>query len=199
MNRTLPTPTVELVKARCDEFDHEPSIQLPEGAVRLLWTAFPLNDVEAHVLLKVLVLNKLYNTQIYDIDIGPLARHIYGSRIDPLLDRGSPMAIDIICNCPPRRNFSFATKYCNWHNPTKYPIYDHNVDECLWHYQKQDGFAMQSFQRQNLRQYAIFYDTMIAFQNHYKLDSFTFKEIDKFLWLEGYASMDTDTSEVESI
>lgn len=59
-----------------------------EEALRLLWTHFPHNTESSHVLLKALVLDRLYSTQVNDIDVEPLARHIAGLSIDPLLDQG---------------------------------------------------------------------------------------------------------------
>src|SRR5271167_2924716 len=97
---SLPTPTVELVQAECDAFDQEPSTQLGEEALGLLWAQYPRNAETSHVLLKVLVLNKLYSTQIRDIDVEPLSRHIARIGIDSLLTRGSLEAVDLIANCP---------------------------------------------------------------------------------------------------
>jgi hypothetical protein len=136
----LATPTVELVKAKCDEFDGDPSTRLAEDALGQLWAALPRNTDAPHVLLKVLALNKLYNTRVRDIDVEILARHIAGLGIDPLIAEGSSSTVERITHCDNLRNyFSFATKYCSWHNPDAYPIYDTRVDECLWSYKKQDG------------------------------------------------------------
>jgi hypothetical protein len=60
----LPTPTLELVKAECAAFDQE--CQLTEEALENLRVQFPRNTDISHVLLKVLVLNKLYSTRIND-------------------------------------------------------------------------------------------------------------------------------------
>jgi hypothetical protein len=147
----LATPTAELVRIRCDEFDRDPSTHLAEDALGQLWVQFPRNTETAHVLLKVLALNKLNSTQVRDIDVEILARHIAGIGIDPLLAEGSPSTVDLITNCVNLRNyFSFASKYCSWHNPDTYPIYDSRVDECLWSYQKRDGFAKAKFLRKDL-------------------------------------------------
>jgi hypothetical protein len=177
-----PTPTVELIKAECDAFD--PENQLVEDALGQLFAQFPKNTETSHVLLKVLALNKLYKTQINDIDIEPLARHIAGLDIDQLLAQPNLRAVDLITNCPDlQKNFSFATKYCSWHNPTAYPIYDRNVDECLWRYKKQDQFA--KFNRKDLRVYEKFLAVVTSFVSFYVLDALTFKQIDKFLWRLG--------------
>jgi hypothetical protein len=178
----LPTPTVELVEAECCKFDRVD--KLKEDALRLLWIQFPHNTETSHVLLKVLVLNKLYNAWVLDKDVEPLARHIVTLNIDPLLDQGELAAVELIYTCPPlKMYYSFATKFCSWHNPTAYPIYDRNADECLWSYKKQDRFA--NFHRRDLEYYERFVATVTAFRNHYGLSSFTFRQLDKFLFRSG--------------
>ena len=178
----LPAPTVEIVKAECDAFDDEN--KLTEESLRQLRAQFPKNTDVPHVLLKVLVLNKLYSTRVNDVDVEPLARHIARLGIDSIITQGSLNAVDLITACPNvRRYYSFATKYCSWHNPTAYPIYDRYVDECLWSYKKQDHFA--TFHRQDLWYYGKLVEMVIAFRSHYGLDSLTFKQLDKFLWRSG--------------
>jgi hypothetical protein len=129
--------------------------------------------------------NSLYATQIYAL--AAVARHIAGLRIDSQLATGSLDAVDLIANVDisgkQRRNFSFATKYCSWHNPVSYPIYDTQVDASLWAYQRQDLFA--PFARQDLRNYATFFTVVTAFRTFYGLDELSFKQLDKFLWLSG--------------
>jgi hypothetical protein len=117
----LPVPTVELAKAECDEFDRENF--LAETALGELLAQFPRNTDTSHVLLKVLVLNKLYSTRIRDIDVDPLARHIGSLGVDRRLSEGSVQAVDLIADCPTlKRYYSFATKFCSWHNPDAYPF-----------------------------------------------------------------------------
>jgi hypothetical protein len=178
----LPVPTPAVVKAECDAFDQEN--ELTEKALRKLRTKFPLNTDEAEVLLKALVLNKLYSTRVNDADIPPLAHHIAGLNIDPLLDKGSLDVVDQIMNCPGLdKEYSFATKFCSWHNPTAYPIYDGNAEACVWAYQKQDKFG--KFRRQDLRRYEVWVETVKAFRTHYGLGRLPFRELDKFLWRQG--------------
>jgi len=98
------------------------------------------------VLLKVLVLNKLYGAMIRDIDVETVAKHIAGLASDRLLDQllgqGSLDAVFLITDCPNVKQYlSFASKFCSWHNPTAYPISDKSVRACLWSYGKQYHFA----------------------------------------------------------
>jgi hypothetical protein len=178
----LPRPTVDLVnKARAD-FDDEN--QLSEAALRKLREAFPRNVEPAQVLLKVLVLNELYNVRVLGIDVEPLALHIVSLRVDPMLISGSPAAVGLIKNCPGlNQYYSFATKFCCWHNPAAYPMYDGNMDECLWSYQKHDGFSV--FERQDLYAYEKLVSIVSSFRTYYGLESFSFRELDKFLWRMG--------------
>jgi len=179
-----PIPTIDRVQAECNAFDDDPFTKLGEQALLQLREQFPRNVDASHVLLKILALNQLYSTRINYVDVVPLARHIAGLGIDSLLDQGSPRAVDLIFVCPPLpKYYSFATKFCSLHNPSAFPIYDHYVDECLWLYKKQDGFS--AFDHQDLWIYEKFVDIVAAFRNRYELTRFTFRDIDKFLWLTG--------------
>jgi hypothetical protein len=179
---SLPRPTVELVNRECIEFDREN--QLTEAALRQLRDVFPHNTDTAHVLLKVLVLNKLYSARVRDVDVEPLARHIETQQLDPILERGEPEAVALITGCNKlKKYFSFATKFCSWHNPAAYPMYDGNVDECLWSYQKQDRFAR--FYRQDLGCYEKLIGVVTGFSAFYGLECFSLRQLDKFLWRMG--------------
>jgi len=181
----LRKPDVDLVQEECDAFDEEPSTKLGEEALAKLLAAFPHNTEVSQVLLKVIVLDQRYSTRIRYMDIDNFARHIATSGIDELITQGSPNAVERIWNCEGMRNYySFATKFCSWHNPTTYPIYDHYVDACLWAYKKQDSFF--DFQHQDLYDYEKLVKIVSDFRDHYGLNQFTFREIDKFLWRTGY-------------
>lgn len=151
----------------------------------MLWTAFPRNAKTSHVLLKVLVLNRLYSTRVDDVDVEPLARHIAGLSIDPLLDRGALEAVGLIADCPglKKKYLSFASKFCSRHSPGVYPIWDGNARACLWAYKKRDQFA--SFHNYDLWIYEKFLEKAVAFRDHYGLACFTLRQLDKFLYRTG--------------
>lgn len=93
----LPVPTCELVAAKSEQFELEN--RLCEEALKQLREKFPQNNEIAPVLLKVVVLNKLYSTRVNDIDIFPLAEHIAGLGIDALISQGDPAAVKQIFKC----------------------------------------------------------------------------------------------------
>jgi hypothetical protein len=113
-----------------------------------------------------------------------MAEYILKLKIDQQLEQQSPELVDQIAMTPiGRRNYSFASKYCSWHVPEAYPIYDRYVDELIWAYQKTDKFA--EFKRKELKIYPRYKEVIQAFISYYRLTQFSFKEIDKFLWQYG--------------
>ena len=179
----LPSPTPDLVASYIRKFDD--SQTTVERALSKLFTLFPNNDNPEDVLLKVVALNDLYRTGI--LATSQVANHIFRLNIDGEIRAGRPEAVQMIARVQlgksTRNNYSFATKYCAWHNPASYPIYDSFVDQMLWGYKKQDRFD--NFHRQDLCQYDRFTKVMLHFRDYYNLTSFSIKDIDKFLWLAG--------------
>jgi len=185
MTAPLQTPTAERIKAACEKFDRDN--ELTEQSLAELFRQYPGNDDPRHVLLKVVAINSLYHTSIFAVET--VARHIQANskEIDSALAAGSPEAVNLIAKVTIQGRkynfFSFATKYCSWHNPEAYPIYDARVDHYLCVLQQQTPFS--GFHHADLWDYPKFRKVMIAFRDTYKLGEFAFKEIDKFLWLEG--------------
>jgi hypothetical protein len=179
------TPTPALVSQYVQKFDDD--FGLADKALAELFSAFPDNIELEHVLLKVTAVNALYFTSIWNVF--PVAKHICQLNIDTKLTQGVPDLVKEIADTPGkdgkiRCNYSFATKYCSWHEPEKYPIYDSFVDQLLWEYQKGDKFS--DFKRGELWGNYLKYKSAIEeFRTHYKLRDYTLKDLDKFLWLYG--------------
>ena len=179
LSRPNPVEAAQLIVA----FDGTQS--LVESALTRLIQHFPDNTRADEVLLKVVTLNTLYLTNI--LAIYPLAEHIQGLGVDAAIRSGDAGVVEAIARLPlngkVRRNYSFATKYCAWHNPTAYPIYDWYVEAMLWEYQRTFRFA--AFRRQDLSEYPAFRKAVLAFRSHFGLDAYSLKEIDKVLWVQG--------------
>jgi len=161
----LAQPTPDLVNERIRKFDLS-APGLTDQALTHLIAAFPNNRDEFAVLLKAAAINSLYSTNIYAI--GEVAKHIYHLNIDARLRQGDPELVDAIAcvtmNGKPRRNYSFASKYCSWHAPEQYPIYDSYVERLLWDYHQQDHFA--SFKREELGNYPRYKEIIEQFRAH---------------------------------
>ena len=188
MDTALRAPDAVLVREACEQFDREN--ETSEKALAELFAAYPGNDNASHVLLKVVALNSLYSTRI--LAVLKLANHIaeQGAQIDAALAAGSAEAVEVIAGAGQidLTFYSFATKYCNWHNPGAYPIYDSRVDKYLWGLKKQGLFSSEKLaERGDMWSYPAFCEVMTAFRNDFGLGAFSFKEIDKFLWSQGEA------------
>jgi hypothetical protein len=188
-------PTEELVDNACTEFDNDNKVV--EGTLSRLFLLNPLNEDIHAVLAKAAILNDLYSTNIYVYPtkvpgIIDIAEHIakHGKEIDAGLAVGSDEVVSLIARIElpektPRTNYSFATKYCSWHNPDKYPIWDSRVDHYLWSLQREKPFSNEFNDGYALRDYAMFRRTLDAFAERYSLANFKYKAIDKFLWKYG--------------
>lgn len=179
----LPRPTSELVASYIQKYSEKQAVV--DAALGNLFQAFPNNTAYEDVLLKVVALNGLYATNIFATN--RMAQHIWRLNIDSQLQAGSTDVVERIAPLQigdkVRNNYSFATKYCAWHAPDAYPIYDSRVETMLWGYRNQTQFT--NFRRQDLRSYKSFRDVILAFRNYFQLTDFTLREIDKFLWLAG--------------
>ena len=184
MIATLHPPTSERVKAACLQFDQEQ--ELAEQTLLELFRLFPTNEDARGVLLKVIAVNSLHHACIFALD--QVAKHIHEhhKEIDAALADGYPAAVEQIARIKIHGKvynfYSFATKYCSWQNADAFPVYDAQVDHYLWALQQQDHFA--SFLHPDLWDYAKFHRIMTDFRNFHGLKKFSFKEIDKFLYVE---------------
>ena len=182
MNQTIDFPSAELAQEYIDKFDSNKELVMVEEVLSELFGKYPNNKELRDILIKVSTLNSLYSTQIYATI--EMAKHIQELKIDVRLQQGSPEIVnkiaDITIKERTRHNYSFASKYCHWHQPDFYPVYDSYVDQLLWAYHNQLGFM--DFQQAQLRQYPRYKEIIEEFRKNYGLSQFNFRELDKFLW-----------------
>ena len=123
----LQAPTRELIAKYGREFEDRNNAE--EAAISELLKLFPDNKDYKGVLLKCIVINTLYSTQIRAITNA--AKHIVELDIDARLEHGDPQVVDQIARLTikrrgaeekKRRNYSFATKYCSFHEPACIPF-----------------------------------------------------------------------------
>jgi hypothetical protein len=192
MTDVVMDPCAADIRRACEEFDAD--FGTLERALRELFRQYPKNTDAAHVFLKVTALNALYGTQIplYSARIPVIlevANHIVGLvGIDTDLDRGSEELVwqitkVVVSGKADRSNYSFATKYCSWQRPEFYPIFDSRVVEYLWHLRNHN--CVDRFRKELLWDYPAFKKIVTQFRDKFGLGDFTFKQVDKFLYLQG--------------
>jgi hypothetical protein len=179
-------PSRANVQAKVDQFDREEEVI--ETALALLIERYPLNTNISEVYVKVKILNVLYSTQI--LGIGAVAERIVECAIDPRLERGDPEVVAAIANVQykdkKRCNYSFATKYCSWHRPEEYPIFDSRAVASLQAYRSQEpSKPFAKFVRDDLWDFPKFCGVITKFREDFELEDFSVKDIDKFLYETG--------------
>jgi hypothetical protein len=186
----METPTNDIINKYISKFNKDKRYSVADKAIEQLFNKFPENRELEVVLLKTCIINDLYSTQIYGTF--KMAEHILSSQIDEGLANGSPEIVDQIRTGHGIQKsksgidinfYSFATKYCNWHNNEHYPIFDTYVGKILYEYQKKDEFS--SFESIDLKNFNRFKEIILDFKNFYKLTDHNLKQIDKFLWIYG--------------
>ncbi len=188
--RYLQKPTNDLVDKYIDQFNNDERYYPADQAIIKLFGAFPNNKKLKDILLKISVINYLYSTNIFGTFI--MAKHIKQLDIDEGLKKGDPDIVHQIAtghDIRTKKNnreinfYSFATKYCNWHNRDSYAIYDSFVVKVLMAYKRKDNFS--TFNQADLKHFKQFKRIIQDFVNFYGLTQHDLKEIDKFLWIYG--------------
>lgn len=188
--KRLQTPTNDLLDEYIAKFNNDERYYPADQAIIKLFEAFPENKRLEDILLKISVINDLYSTNIFGTFI--MAKHIQRLDIDEDLEKGNPELVNRIATGHEIRanktnkeiNFySFATKYCNWHNRDDYAIYDSFVEKVLLAYKRRDRFS--DFKKADLKDFRRFKRVIMDFADFYNLTRHDLKEIDKFLWICG--------------
>jgi hypothetical protein len=181
----LAPPTPALVQQYLALWQQNERYRETDAAIRALIDGHRPNQHFGDVLVKTSVINDLYGTNIFGSYA--MARHIHALQIDGRLVAGDIAFVPDIAqgNFAGNRFFySFATKYCNWHQEALFPIYDCVVESLLWAYKHQMPFGIQ-FRSEEMRTYQRFKEIVDAFILAFALGEFTYKEVDKFLWKYG--------------
>ena len=193
-------PNANSLAKACKQFEADSETKITEHALADLFTKYPNNTNEAHVLLKVVALNDLYAARIPlrapdRPNVFDVAECIPKLKLDQAFKDGSLEIVNQISTTqfPGKREvnrFAFATKYASWHRRDAYPIWDRNVQNyftCLRRLHRadwdkfSDGFILSS----NDWGYPEFHGLMVRFRDYYGLKAVSFKDLDKFLWLRG--------------
>lgn len=185
--KLIKKPSKTEVKKYLKLWDSLENYILQESSLRKLFIkTYPLNDDLDDVLIKVCALNDFYSTNIFSPFT--IAKHIVSLKIDNLLKENNLQIVNKIAKVKMSggkvKNFySFATKYCNHHKPEVYPIYDSYLEKILLYFKKKDKFS--SFFQKDLKMYPKYKSVLIDFKKFYKLESFNFKQLDRYLWQLG--------------
>lgn len=154
----------------------------------------------AAVDTKVKLLNLFYSTGIQAVS--KMADNIFGIQdIDARLKQGDltlvPQIATLKLDGGERFNYSFATKYCALHQPEKFPIYDSIVADTFeslfvkgyfpkYTYSRSKSKSPNTFTKvefaAKLKEYDFFVEFYKYFMELFDLKSFTYRQIDSYIW-----------------
>jgi hypothetical protein len=178
----------------CSEIFEKPEIYgFPEKAVNEVFNKFKNTKDPVEILIKVVVLNSLYSTSIYNTQ--RLAKSIFEIKNFQILSNNDSLELinkirkghKIINNKTGRERdlYSFATKYCSFHNPEKYPIYD-NIIKDLFNKLKKEKILDEKFSNEEMYDYPRF---KILVNNIMEKFDFKpnqdYKKFDQGMWIIG--------------
>ena len=165
-----------------DKFDNDNNRSdfFKDSAIIKLFDKFPNNTDLDEVLAKVTLLNAFYSTQILDMDLLNVSRDIVVLNIDGSI-HGENVENDIVNRIAyggkfyQRKLYSFASKYCSFHNPAKFPIVDSYSKGMLYYINNCEDsrfhFFTQGFTQNDLNNYHNYCKVYIAFVKHFKLEN----------------------------
>ena len=184
--RTVPFPSSSEVDFWLKKWNSLEDYTIQEDAINDLFNGlYKSNKNIKSIMIKCSVLNDFYSTNIFKIY--PVACHILELNIDDRLKTGDLTIVNEIANntiSGKNKNFySFASKYCSHHDQDVYPIYDSYVDQMLRYFRNTDKFY--KFRNDDLKNYVKFKDILLRFKDFYKLENYSLKDIDKYLWQAG--------------
>ena len=84
-----------------------------------------------------------------------------------------------------KKYYSLASKYCSFHNPDHFPIYDSYVEKMLLAFKKAGYIPSIEFDKEELKDYTRFQQIMNHFKNQYDFGKFSLRDMDKFIWAMG--------------
>lgn len=179
------------ILAKCvQEFEKDEATMLDYESVRRIFENYPENVDKVTVNIKFSILNNLYRTNIWASD--QMTNYIYKLAIeddlDTLLKSGNPNAVNKISighgikrKGTEYRFYSFATKYCHFSNPGRYPIYDQYVKKAIIKLQKNNYIQLSN--QNDLYDPQKFRD--IIYQIIQKSGLKTYQKADRALWVYG--------------
>jgi hypothetical protein len=180
--------SAELLNRCAAVFDRHPRYSVADQAIKKMLAVFPSNSYLPDVIAKVGLIKTLYATPIYDV-FGIAERICAYREFDSLIANGDPKAVEVIRHGHQIKNrstgkewdfYSFATKYCSFHNPALYPIYDNMVAGLLLELNHEHAWDA-AMRRRDLQDYPSYRRLVDAVASFSGLSSASYKDLDKGL------------------
>lgn len=186
--KKIPTPTPEAVNAAIKNWDDSLFAPCIDEWLFDFFKKHRENSTFAVVKAKVALVNLTYGTRLpKDERDEKVPKHIVGLEIDKRISDGDLSLVNEIARAGERNFYSFASKFCMFHNPEKFAVYDSNVNAALWQFHENDEDFRNAvkFKRVDMGNYEKFMEILDGFRKHYDLEKFSYRDLDHYLWEVG--------------
>ena len=178
-------PISEIIEEYFDIFRGQGGYFVEDNRALNYFQINPMNHDLQDVLLKV--------REIRDVELisneaeDAMVEHIVNLNIDGDLElTDNKLVMDIArmdFRGETRFFYSFATRYCCYHHPELYPIYDFLIEQFLkLYYKRTNGVVIEDHQ---LFHYTSFRHLMREYLDAFHLPLNSYWELDKFIWAYG--------------
>ena len=196
-NKSLKQDADKVLKA----YDKMQGYKIQEDLLKELLKCYPDHKNKFAVETKVKLLNLFYSTGIQATNV--MAQNILSIKdIDKrLADKELSLVGEIakltFSDDNTRNNYSFATKYCAYHQPKLFPIYDSIVAKTFvslfekgllpkYTYSRKSNPDPNTFNKREfwdkLKDYKFYVELYDYFMELYGLKDFTYRQIDSYIW-----------------
>ena len=167
-----------------DQFEEK--YKLDDSCLHTLFKTYKDNVDIDWVIVKATTLNSLYTARVSKDDLHAIAAKIVDCKdFDEKLKTGSPDVFYLIADKSgeqKRNAHVFASKYCHFSNPKKYPLYDGRSRKSLAYIYKKE-FPDKKFDPNSLFEYIYYRDRLNELLKQWGMDGEDrYKKIDEFLW-----------------
>lgn len=177
---------LNILKTYMGQFSREEGYFEDDIRVMDYFKSHPQNTDVTEVVLK---LSAVQHPEIDHIvkSRSVVAKHIVGLQIDERLQKGEARVVNEIARLELDHQsyflYAFATRYCNYHRPNDYPIYDTTIEKILKLYF--EHVLGEKLTEQQIKDYPTFKNCMLTLREELNMNQYNFKEIDKFVWIYG--------------
>lgn len=193
--KDIPEPSVAELNKAIERWNSGKDAKIESKLNSLFTETYLLNDTVEKVETKINELNKFYHAlrgeNCSTEEIHKIAEGIVSLKIDERLKTLDFNLVNEIADINFDHNFSFASKYCAFHNPKDYAMYDRHAASVLYYFTKMKDSTMftdariEAYAAVLKSDYKVYYETLCEFITRFSLQDFSLRDLDHYLWYTG--------------
>jgi len=183
------TPNLDEMSQVLHQFDNAPEYSHyhdEKKAIDLAIKTWPKNNNVSQVIIKCALINGFYSTGLKEKDLSSIAHRIVKSQ-----EFQSRFSSGVVCKlttftrkAATTNSYSFASKYCNFHYPEDFPIYDSFVFNAIKYLRTNDKNSKLKINK-NHENYPDFAEYVKQVRDIHLGKEVKLTDLDHYLWIRG--------------